>query len=235
MAAAQDGPDLVTIITSPEPQTQLMALVLTFQAAQQGANAHIMLCGPAGDIALNDAPESATAGQPPRDMSPQGLMQMIRAQTGATVEVCAIYLPGRGEDPSVLLDGSRRGRTRRDGRAPHGCRYPCPELLIVARRTDQPRSPDRRRRHDMTREYQTSRRAFLALAAAGAAAAALPGRGRAGTGGATNARIVIIGAGAAGTALANRLVDRLEGAQITLIDPRAEHLYQPGLTLVAAG
>jgi hypothetical protein len=72
VAAAQDGPDLVTIITSPEPQTQLMALVLTFQAAQQGANAHIMLCGPAGDIALNDAPESATAGQPPRDMSPQG-------------------------------------------------------------------------------------------------------------------------------------------------------------------
>jgi hypothetical protein len=105
VAAAQDGPDLVTIITSPEPQTQLMALVLTFQAAQQGANAHIMLCGPAGDIALNEAPESATTGQPPRDMSPQGLMQVIRAQTGATVEVCAIYLPGRGEDASVLLDG----------------------------------------------------------------------------------------------------------------------------------
>jgi sulfide:quinone oxidoreductase len=52
---------------------------------------------------------------------------------------------------------------------------------------------------------------------------------------ATTARIVIIGAGAAGTALANRLVRRLEGAQITLIDPRAQHLYQPGLTLVAAG
>jgi predicted peroxiredoxin len=105
MAAAEDGQDLVTIITSPEPQTQLMALVLTFQAAQQGADAHIMLCGPAGDIALRDAPESATAGQPPRDMSPQSLMQMIRTQTGATVEVCAIYLPGRGEDASVLLDG----------------------------------------------------------------------------------------------------------------------------------
>jgi sulfide:quinone oxidoreductase len=51
----------------------------------------------------------------------------------------------------------------------------------------------------------------------------------------TNARIIIIGAGAAGTALANRLVRRLEGAQITLIDPRPNHLYQPGLTLVAAG
>ncbi|HCE72440.1 MAG TPA: hypothetical protein DET67_15155, partial [Ruegeria sp.] len=36
---------------------------------------------------------------------PQGLMQMIRAKTGATVEVCAIYLPGRGADGSVLLEG----------------------------------------------------------------------------------------------------------------------------------
>ena len=105
IAAAQDGQDLVTIITSPEPQTQLMALVLTFQAVQQGADAHIMLCGPAGDIALRDAPNSATMGQPPRDMSPQALMQMIRSQSGATVEVCAIYLPGRGQDQSVLLDG----------------------------------------------------------------------------------------------------------------------------------
>jgi hypothetical protein len=47
----------------------------------------------------------------------------------------------------------------------------------------------------------------------------------------TNARIVIVGAGAAGTALANRLSRRLEGAAITIIDPRPQHFYQPGLTL----
>ena len=52
---------------------------------------------------------------------------------------------------------------------------------------------------------------------------------------ATNAWIVIIGAGAAGTSLANRLSRRLEGARITLVDPRKAHLYQPGLSLVAAG
>lgn len=51
----------------------------------------------------------------------------------------------------------------------------------------------------------------------------------------TSARIVIIGAGAAGSALANRLMRRLDGAKITVIDPRQDHLYQPGLTLVAAG
>jgi hypothetical protein len=102
---AQDARKLVTVVTSPEPQTQLMAMVLTMQAAQQGAETHILLCGPAGDIALKDAPNSATAGQPPRDMSPQGLMQAIQSKAGGTVEVCAIYLPGRGEDASVLLEG----------------------------------------------------------------------------------------------------------------------------------
>lgn len=104
-AFAQDASKLVTVVTSPDPQTQLMSMVLTMQAAQQGAEAHILLCGPAGDLALKEAPLTATAGQPPLDMSPQGLMQMIREKTGATVEVCAIYLPGRGQDPSVLLDG----------------------------------------------------------------------------------------------------------------------------------
>ncbi len=80
-----------------------------------------------------------------------------------------------------------------------------------------------------------TRRQFFGLAAGGAAATALaaPGDARAQT--ATKARIVIIGAGAGGTALANRLVARLDGAEITLIDPRVDHLYQPGLSLVAAG
>ena len=52
---------------------------------------------------------------------------------------------------------------------------------------------------------------------------------------ASRARILILGAGAAGLAAASRLVRRLDGAEITLIDRRREHLYQPGFTLVAAG
>jgi len=96
--------DLVTVVTSENPQTQLMAMVLTTQAVEQGANAHILLCGPGGDLALADAPETATAPQPPRDASPQGMLQMLM-DNGATVEVCAIYLPGLGADESVLLDG----------------------------------------------------------------------------------------------------------------------------------
>jgi sulfide:quinone oxidoreductase len=85
-----------------------------------------------------------------------------------------------------------------------------------------------------TSDLTASRRAFLGLAAGGLAVAAtgLPARAARVS---TNARIVIIGAGAAGTALVNRLVDRLDGASLTVIDARKEHLYQPGLSLVAAG
>jgi predicted peroxiredoxin len=103
-AAEAESSRLVTVVTSAEPQTQLMAMVLTMQAAQQGADVHMLLCGPGGDLGLREAPASATAPQPPRDASPQGMMQAI-IKAGGRVEVCAIYLPGRGEGPEVLLEG----------------------------------------------------------------------------------------------------------------------------------
>lgn len=96
---------LVTVVTSPDAQTQLMAMVLTVNAAQQGVTPHILLCGPAADMALKDAPESATAAQPPKGMSPQGLMKKIMGMPNASVEVCAIYLPGKGATPDALIEG----------------------------------------------------------------------------------------------------------------------------------
>ena len=65
---------------------------------------YVLLCGPAGDLALADAPVTATAPQKPKGMSPQGLMQKIM-EGGATVEVCAIYLPNKGVEVSALLEG----------------------------------------------------------------------------------------------------------------------------------
>ena len=80
-----------------------------------------------------------------------------------------------------------------------------------------------------------SRRAFLSLAV-GAGALGLSGTfGQAQTSIPTKAKILILGAGAAGTALANRLTERLEGASITLVDGRHAHWYQPGFSLIAAG
>jgi len=86
----------------------------------------------------------------------------------------------------------------------------------------------------MSMDLKASRRGFMALAAGGAAlvaagSAAQAQRVR------TSARIVVLGAGAGGTAIANRLAARLDGAQITVIDGRPQHWYQPGFTLIAAG
>ncbi len=80
----------------------------------------------------------------------------------------------------------------------------------------------------------TTRRQFLAI---GASAAMLAGLARPVPAAPvpTSARILILGAGAAGTALANRLRERLPGARVTLLDPRKAHYYQPGFTLIAAG
>lgn len=103
--AMAEAPDrLVTVVTSDQPQVQLMSMVLTNQAMARGHAAHVLLCGAAGDMALRDAPEAVTAGQPPQGASPQGLLRMAM-EKGATVEVCALYLPGRGADVSVLIEG----------------------------------------------------------------------------------------------------------------------------------
>jgi sulfide:quinone oxidoreductase len=82
---------------------------------------------------------------------------------------------------------------------------------------------------------QTSRRQFFGLAAGAAALATTsPGASKA-QAVKTAAKIVILGAGAAGTAAANQLAARLDGASITIVDARKQHYYQPGFTLIAAG
>ena len=103
-AHADNKPNLVAVLTDAEPQTQLMTMVLSMQSLKQGAAVHILLCGPAGDLALKEAPASATAAQKPMGMSPQGLMKKVMAQ-GGSVQVCALYLPNKGAGPEVLIDG----------------------------------------------------------------------------------------------------------------------------------
>jgi len=83
------------------------------------------------------------------------------------------------------------------------------------------------------RAFDPCRRRILQAALAAAMASAVPTQSRAAA--RTNARIVIVGGGAAGISMAARLLALLEGARITLIDGAQQHIYQPGLTLVAAG
>lgn len=51
----------------------------------------------------------------------------------------------------------------------------------------------------------------------------------------TKAKIVIVGGGAGGIGIANMLLRKLNGAYITVIEPRDFHWYQPGQTLLLAG
>ncbi len=81
-----------------------------------------------------------------------------------------------------------------------------------------------------------NRRDLLKLGAAGAVVTTVPFASQAQAENLkTNAKIVIAGAGAAGLATANRLAKRLDGADITIVDARKKHFYQPGYTLVATG
>ena len=79
------------------------------------------------------------------------------------------------------------------------------------------------------------RRTMLRIGAALAAAGAIGVSARAQDKVRTSAKIVIVGAGAAGLTMANRLTGMLDGADITIVDGRQAHYYQPGFTLVGAG
>jgi len=84
-------------------------------------------------------------------------------------------------------------------------------------------------------QITASRRGFLGLATGGAALALGAGQPARAAQVRTNARILILGAGAGGAAIANRLSERLDGAEITVLDGRPQHWYQPGFTLIATG
>ncbi len=82
--------------------------------------------------------------------------------------------------------------------------------------------------------FTVDRRAFLAAVGGMGIAAATPTSGRTAPV-QTKARIVVAGGGAAGLATAARLSRQLDGADIIVVEPRSDHFYQPGFTLVGAG
>ncbi len=89
-----------------------------------------------------------------------------------------------------------------------------------------------------TEKLLMERRKFLKMMAAGGAGLAMmpmiahsSSRSRVDT----KAKIVVLGAGAGGLAIANRLNKRLNGAEITIVDGRKQHWYQPGFMLIGSG
>lgn len=105
--------------------------------------------------------------------------------------------------------------------------------------TDKTRRRDAETLVHATDRTALSRRQMLKLSgAAGIAVAAglgAPATARAEDKVKTGAHIVIVGAGAAGISVASRVMKKLDGARVTIIDKREKHHYQPGYTLVASG
>ncbi len=92
---------VMTIVTSPNPQTQLMAMVLSVKSMMKGAKVNVLLCGPAGDIATKGSKEVILK---PKNMSAQMLLKKM-IKKGVDVKVCPLYLPNKGKTKADLIKG----------------------------------------------------------------------------------------------------------------------------------
>lgn len=88
-------------VTSADNQAQGMAMVLATQMVEQKAAVRILLCGPAGQLALKTYEPAALK---PRNVTPKQMLLGIM-KAGATVEVCALFLPNADRTPADLLEG----------------------------------------------------------------------------------------------------------------------------------
>jgi len=101
-ASAEQGKGLNVTVTSADRQTQMMAMVLSFEAMKtHGREVSMVLCGPAGDLALKS---TKTAVFNPLRKSPTMMLNAL-LEMGASVEVCPLYLPNAGKTTDELIDG----------------------------------------------------------------------------------------------------------------------------------
>ncbi|WKV94638.1 hypothetical protein [Halomonas sp. HAL1] len=98
----------LVILTSDSLQTQGMAMLLSNAMQQQGTHLHILLCDAAGDLAVEGYASAEAIHTPPSNpagqVKPEGMLNML-LENGATVDVCAIYLPNSKNEEDDLLEG----------------------------------------------------------------------------------------------------------------------------------
>lgn len=100
-AGAAQAEELFVNIHSGNAMAQGAGLVLAGQALEQKASVRVLLCDKAGDIALAGAELPKLK---PRDVTTQQMLQGV-IKAGAKVEVCALYLPNTGKQPTDLIPG----------------------------------------------------------------------------------------------------------------------------------
>ena len=98
----------LVILTSDSLQTQGMAMILSNAMQQQGTDLHILLCDAAGDLAVDGYERAEAIKTPPSNpagqVKPEGILGMLMDK-GASVDVCAIYLPNSDYGEEDLLEG----------------------------------------------------------------------------------------------------------------------------------
>jgi hypothetical protein len=94
---------LMAVLTTADPETQFMALTLLKSSGVDPRQIRILLCGPSGDLGLKLPAEASPSTFGPASRTAQALLAELDEQ-GATIEVCAIYLPARRSDRSILMD-----------------------------------------------------------------------------------------------------------------------------------
>lgn len=100
-AHAQDDKQLFVTVDSASTMSQGAAMVLAGQAIEQKASVRVLLCGAGGDLAVQ-----GQAGETlkPKNVTPQDMLKGL-IKSGATVEVCALFLPNKGLKPEALVAG----------------------------------------------------------------------------------------------------------------------------------
>ncbi len=101
LLSANSAKGLNVVVTSPDAQTQMMAMVLSMMTLKQKKEVNMTLCSSAGDLAVKGMKSTVLK---PQDKSPKMMLKAIMKQ-GAKVNVCPLYLPNVGKDKSVLLNG----------------------------------------------------------------------------------------------------------------------------------
>ncbi|MGM0981993.1 MAG: hypothetical protein ACQEXG_01005 [Pseudomonadota bacterium] len=98
----------LVILTSDSLQTQGMAMILSNAMQQQGTDLHILLCDAAGHLAVQGYESAEAINTPPSNpagqVKPEGILGMLMDK-GASVDVCAIYLPNSDLGESNLREG----------------------------------------------------------------------------------------------------------------------------------
>lgn len=89
------------VVTSEEPQTQMMAMVLSTEVLGKGKSVDVLLCDGGGDLALKNSEEILLK---PKNKSPRMLLKNLIAK-GVNVQVCPLYLPNKGAAPEDMLEG----------------------------------------------------------------------------------------------------------------------------------